>query len=234
MRYIIADIHGYSRTFKNILNKIGLNKNDVLYLLGDYIDRGPDSKGVFDKILKLIEDGFDIRPITGNHEEMALEALYPFPNHWDDGGENNCLDQWLQNGAFMTLKSFNAIHPWQIPDKYWKFINDLPLIVIEQDFVLAHAALDFTKDDPLNKSDPSYVLWERKIGAVREKIGGRVLITGHNITPLDNIKKAVAEDADHVVLDNGVHTAEKGIYGCGDLVALNWDTRELIVAPCSG
>lgn len=49
-RYAISDIHGCAKTFKNLLRRISFSKEDVLYLLGDYIDRGPDSKGVIDHI----------------------------------------------------------------------------------------------------------------------------------------------------------------------------------------
>jgi len=49
-RFTISDIHGCAETFKKLLNRISFSKEDVLYLSGDYIDRGPDSKGVIDHI----------------------------------------------------------------------------------------------------------------------------------------------------------------------------------------
>ena len=64
----IADVHGCNRTFGQLLiEKVRLNKIDTLYLLGDFIDRGPDSKGVLDTILELLCDDYDVRPILGNH-----------------------------------------------------------------------------------------------------------------------------------------------------------------------
>jgi len=49
-KFAISDIHGCAKTFKALLKKINFSKEDELYLLGDYIDRGPDSKGVIDYI----------------------------------------------------------------------------------------------------------------------------------------------------------------------------------------
>ncbi|MEL6721291.1 MAG: metallophosphoesterase, partial [Bacteroidota bacterium] len=55
-KYAISDIHGCSKSFQALLEKINFSPKDELYLLGDYIDRGPDSKGVIDHVLSLKED----------------------------------------------------------------------------------------------------------------------------------------------------------------------------------
>ena len=52
-KIVISDIHGCLNSFKALLYKIVYSKRDELYLLGDFIDRGPDSKGVIDYIWKL-------------------------------------------------------------------------------------------------------------------------------------------------------------------------------------
>ena len=58
----ISDIHGCNKTFQKLLfETLNLQKNDQLYLLGDYIDRGPDSKGVLDTIQNLITNGYYVR-----------------------------------------------------------------------------------------------------------------------------------------------------------------------------
>ncbi len=58
-RYAVGDIHGGSRTLRVLLDRIQLKHNDRLYLLGDYIDRGNDSKGVLDTILQLMDGDND-------------------------------------------------------------------------------------------------------------------------------------------------------------------------------
>ncbi|MFT5168289.1 MAG: serine/threonine protein phosphatase 1, partial [Saprospiraceae bacterium] len=59
-QYAISDIHGCAKTFKALLEQISFSKEDVLYLLGDYVDRGPDSKGVIDHIWQLQSEGYTV------------------------------------------------------------------------------------------------------------------------------------------------------------------------------
>ena len=92
----ISDIHGCCKTFKALLNKIKFNSNDELYLLGDYIDRGPDSKGVIDYIWQLQKEGYQVNCLRGNHEQMMLRAAFV----------ENKLDHWMRNGGETTLFSF--------------------------------------------------------------------------------------------------------------------------------
>lgn len=73
--FAIADIHGCYSTFCALLDQIMLTREDELYLLGDYIDRGPDSKKVVDLIIQLQADGFAVKPIMGNHEQMLLDSI---------------------------------------------------------------------------------------------------------------------------------------------------------------
>ena len=73
-RYVISDIHGCYNTFKRLVEEvIGLTKSDWLFLLGDYIDRGPSSKDVLDYILDLKESGYSLFPLRGNHEDDLLD-----------------------------------------------------------------------------------------------------------------------------------------------------------------
>src|SRR3954452_10553358 len=74
-RFVIPDIHGCSRTFRRLVSEvIRLQAGDELYLLGDMIDRGPDSKGVLDFIFQMRHEGFTVKGVKGNHEEMCLRA----------------------------------------------------------------------------------------------------------------------------------------------------------------
>lgn len=73
-QYAIGDIHGCLKTFKEVLyQKIQLKKEDQIFLLGDYVNRGPDSLGVLDEIIQLKENGYKIHALKGNHEVMFLE-----------------------------------------------------------------------------------------------------------------------------------------------------------------
>jgi serine/threonine protein phosphatase 1 len=99
--FVIPDIHGCSLTLWQLLfHKLGLQKSDTLYLLGDYIDRGPDSKGVIDSILELQRDGYDVQAIKGNHEQMLIDFV--------ESGSDEMLEYWLENGGTETLQSYGT------------------------------------------------------------------------------------------------------------------------------
>lgn len=73
-QYAITDLHGCARTFRALLDKIRFSKEDELYLLGDYINRGPDSKGVIDHILELRESGHTVHCLRGNHQRRFFSV----------------------------------------------------------------------------------------------------------------------------------------------------------------
>ena len=68
-RFAISDIHGCARTFEALLDRIAFTSQDELYLLGDYIDRGGDSKGVLDLIFRFQKEGYAVQCLLGNHEQ---------------------------------------------------------------------------------------------------------------------------------------------------------------------
>lgn len=68
----ISDIHGHLNTFQNLLDTIALTKDDRLFLLGDFVNKGPDSRGVIQLILDLQQEGYQIQGVRGNHDELWL------------------------------------------------------------------------------------------------------------------------------------------------------------------
>ncbi len=95
--FAISDIHGCYRPFYElVVNTIKLRKSDQLILLGDYIDRGDQSKEVIDFIIDLSKKGFNIIPLTGNHEVMLCDAY----------NDQELLPLWLINSGMSTLFSF--------------------------------------------------------------------------------------------------------------------------------
>ncbi len=96
--FAIGDIHGCVRTFYNLMDKIQIQKSDTIYLIGDYIDRGPDSKGVIDLILELRQKDYSIRTLRGNHEQMMM----------DSAKSKHAFNQWFDNGGEAILKSFGV------------------------------------------------------------------------------------------------------------------------------
>ena len=91
----IGDIHGCSLALAALLDAIDPNPDDLLVTLGDYIDRGPDSRGVLDQVIALAWR-CTLVPLVGNHEEMLLAALE---------GQSE-LDYWMKFGGMEALASY--------------------------------------------------------------------------------------------------------------------------------
>jgi len=221
MRYVIGDIHGGSGTFSALLDQLNLQPDDCIYLLGDYIDRGPDSKGVLDIILRLMDDGYDVRPILGNHEDMLLSTL--------QGGADSLADAWLGNdewGGF-TLRSFGVSSVQTIPRRYLDLLESMPCLQVDDDFVFVHAGLDMSLSDPIAETSRDCMLWGDMEAPDAGSLGGRLVVTGHVVATLAQIKKSLKSS--RIYLDNGAYKNQPPEYG--HLVALNLDSMELICQP---
>lgn len=211
-RFVIGDIHGCARTLRTLVEEgIGLAKSDELYLLGDLIDRGPDSKGVLDFILELRKQGFFVMSVKGNHEEMCLLA----------GEDLQYLEMWLANGGFASLRSFDAEGPSEIPREYRFFLRSLPHYILLDDYVIVHASLNFDLADPFG--DTEAMLWLRECSVDSARIGGRRLVSGHTAITREQLEASLKTD--RILLDNGcVFTGRPGM---GSLAALELNSLKL-------
>ena len=173
-KFAISDIHGCRQTFDALLQKIELKKEDKLFLLGDFIDRGPDAKGVLDKIMTMQEEGYQVYCTWGNHEEIMMDII--------DNPVN--LGSWLRSGGASTLTSFEVNYPTDIPSKYIDFIRSFPYYLEEDQYILVHAGLNFKLRQPLKGITD--MLWIRKwYDAINYKwLKDRIIIHGH--TPQTN------------------------------------------------
>ncbi len=195
-QFVISDIHGCLKTFKKLLASFDYTKEDELYLLGDYIDRGPDSKGVIDHIWELQAQGYQVHCLKGNHEEMMIDALKEDTEHFPF---------WYRQGGKETLESFHCHHPSEIEDRYWQFLNNLPHYFEVGRYILVHAGLNFRAEAPLE--DKTAMLWIRNWYEQVDKawLGDRIIVHGHTPTTRENIDWLAAR-MDHfrvMVVDNG-------------------------------
>lgn len=124
---IIGDIHGCFKTFKALLKQ--LPKNITVYLVGDFIDRGPKSKQMVDFLIKHPK----IKSVMGNHEQMMIQALCNFPGAFQD---------WMNNGAQDTLNSYglDRYNMIDIPREHHIFLNNLPKYIELEDVIISHSA----------------------------------------------------------------------------------------------
>lgn len=218
-RYAIGDIHGGAKTLRALLGRIGLRRADRIHLLGDLIDRGPDSRGVLDTLINLREAGFSIRSIRGNHEDMLLRNISGEHDAWSP--------HWMTEFGEQTLRSFGIRRLDELPERYVELLISLPLLALENDYVMAHAGLAFNAQDPLRDSHPHNLLWQESGTPDRNRLGGRITVTGHRCRPLREIEASLS--GDRIFLDNGAFTGMLPEFG--NLVALDLDRKKLVLQP---
>jgi serine/threonine protein phosphatase 1 len=147
---------------------------DTIVTLGDYIDRGPDSRGVLDQLLALARR-CHLVPLLGNHEEAALDALR----------DKAALRKWLTLGGADTLRSYGwvsgaarrAVADW-IPEPHRRFLaNCLPYYEVRS-HLFVHAG--FLPELPLDEQPGLALRWRTTDPqSARPHHSGKVAVVGH-------------------------------------------------------
>ena len=227
--WIIPDIHGCNKTLRALFEYyINPSKEDELYFLGDYIDRGPDSKGVIDFIMSLQEQGFNVHLIKGNHEETCVNACWEereLKSFMGIRSRNATKKAWKQFGGKTTMKSFGIKDLNDMPQKYIDWMDNQPTHIILDDFILVHAGLNFREDNPFD--DEHAMMWTREFIPIPEKIDGRTVIHGHVVINLETIfmLRDQHKQNHYLDLDNGVYMTK--LKGFGNLVALELNSMDI-------
>jgi len=171
----IGDIHGCLRALDAILEEADPQADDLLVTLGDYVDRGPDSKRVLDRMLALRQR---CRCVTlkGNHDLIMLSARQ----------DQEHFAEWLKCGGKQTLASYRAGEDWKtfadaIPEQHWRFLEDDCVPYLETGthfFVHANVYPDHALEE-----QPDYMLyWETlEPSAWRPHQSGKTMICGHSV-----------------------------------------------------
>jgi serine/threonine protein phosphatase 1 len=196
--YAVGDIHGRSDLLADLLAEIeadaaesGLARRTLVFL-GDYMDRGPDSRGVVEMLISNLPQGFDAYFLKGNHEAMLLDFLRD-PSH---------LKLWLVNGGDATLRSYGvdvdglhrqraAPETWReayasaLPYSHRRFLEDLNLIVSFGDYLFVHAGV--RPGVPLDAQDPGDLVWIRGDFLHSKESFGKMVVHGHTPVPVAEI-----------------------------------------------
>ena len=189
--YAIGDIHGRADLLALLLAEIESDsarskdaKRRTLVFLGDYIDRGHDSRRVVDMVLDDLPAGFDAHFLKGNHEAIMLDFL-------DDP---SYLGHWLANGADATFRSYGldvaelvgrgaAPEVWRraflasLPETHRDFFEALELAVSFGDYFFVHAGV--RPGVPLEAQDPNDMIWIRGPFLQSEDDFGKIVVHGH-------------------------------------------------------
>ena len=168
----IGDIHGCLTALTTLLDYVAPAPDDLLITLGDYVDRGPDSRGVLDLLIALHARGRLIA-LRGNHDEMMQEAR---------AGPTANRSMWLACGGLPTLQSYGVAAPEsadlkEVPEAHWRFLERDCVDWYETEthfFVHANAYPDL----PLAEQPRGMLLWEKLYQAC-DHISGKVMICGH-------------------------------------------------------
>lgn len=191
-RYIaIGDIHGCAKTFKKLLKQLDLGVADELILLGDMIDRGPDTKGVFDEIMRLRSIGYTVILIQGNHEEMMQMARMDFVTE----------ARWLSNGGRAVVASFGKQHISEIGKEYWALFFGMQNYYEAGGCIFVHAGLNFSLPNPLEAvRDLRWIRdWYGDINY--EWLGDRIIVHGHSPRSYEVIQAMQQNLAERQVLN---------------------------------
>ncbi len=189
--YAVGDIHGRADLLAAILRQIegdarrsGTLDQLTLVFLGDYVDRGPDSRAVVERLLGGLPEGFDTHFLKGNHEAILLDFL-------DDAWR---LEHWLVNGGEPTMRSYgvdterlsrSAARPetWRmafaeaLPETHLRFFKSLKLSVSFGDYLFVHAGV--RPGVPLAAQQEADLIWIRAPFLNYAEPFGKIVVHGH-------------------------------------------------------
>jgi serine/threonine protein phosphatase 1 len=222
--YAVGDIHGCYHLWLDLLDRIEAHARSLpegprtrLVLLGDLVDRGPDSAKVLHLAYEAQRQNPDLTVLLGNHETMLLDAL---------SGRRGALGIWLRSGGEETLQSFGIEPPFQnrdvmaalhgaMPAAWIEWLQQLPLSTRSGDYFFCHAGV--RPGVALRRQAPKDLLWIRRDFVNDAGEHGAVVVHGHSIC------RTVEVRHNRIGIDTGAYTS-------GELSAvyLEGTRRELI------
>ncbi|WP_165075313.1 metallophosphoesterase family protein [Paludisphaera rhizosphaerae] len=164
----IGDVHGCSTALGALIEAVEPRPTDLIVTLGDYIDRGPDSRGVLDQLIEL---GRRCRlvPILGNHDQMLLDVrIGKYPIFW-----------FFDIGGTTTLDSYGPGRELSlIPDEHYEFLEGCLDYHETATHIFTHA--NYFPDVPMAEQHAGTLRWE----SIREMTpgpheSGKTVIVGH-------------------------------------------------------
>lgn len=223
--YCMSDIHGDYEKYHEMLRLIDLKDRDILFVIGDVVDRGRGSM----KILMDMMMRPNVIPMIGNHEYMALQCLSFLRQEVTeesiakmDAGLMEGLLEWKEVGGDTTIDEFRTLSPEEQED-ILEYLEEFTLTeevsAGGNTFVLAHSGLlNFSEDRDLDDYEPFEVLFE-KPDYSRRYYSDRYIVSGH--VPTRTIKENPAPD--RIYINNGNIAIDCGSGYGGTLGAIRLD-----------
>ena len=232
----IGDIHGCPATLDALLDRLAPGSDDHLVFIGDYIDRGPDSKAVIDRLLVLRdEEPPACTFLRGNHEALMLDYLAGGSNGDGSNGDGRskvqatqALRLWQQNGGGTTLRSYANEQTARLPEAHVAFVQATDLYYETPDFFFVHAGLDprRTVRESVEQESERTLLWTRDHFQAPEVAWEKPVVCGHTPQrqPIDREKL--------IAIDTGcVYHRRPGL---GRLTAVHLPERKFVSVEYEG
>ena len=207
--YAVGDIHGQIHMLEALVERVPFQEEDQIVFLGDYIDRGRDSKAVVDLLLRFKREYPKAVFLRGNHEDMLLDYLA--------GGGNYYSGVYLMNGGDATLENYrDEGGDVLVPPEHLKFFNALEWIHTSRGFIFVHAGL--RPGVPIDRQDSMDMVWIREEFLYAEYDFGNPVIFGHTQTDGLNNRLPYYLGIDTRAVNGGcltcVQLADAGIVDC--------------------
>lgn len=206
----IGDVHGCSVALRTLIDAIQPTPDDTLVFLGDYVDRGPDSRGVIDFVLEL-EKRCHLVPLLGNHEIMLLESQE----------DTRALQGWLTVGGAATVRSYDG-QLTNIPPEHWAFIRGCQQYYETPTHFFVHA--NYASSMRLDSQHDFVRYWQHlHLQTPPPHENGKIAIVGHTAQ-----KSGEILDLGHVIC------LDTNCYGGGWLTAMEIPSGKLWQADREG
>src|SRR4051794_33657596 len=170
LTYVIPDLHGRFDLLADALAKIAEHAaggRGTIVALGDYVNKGPESREVVARMRAGGFDGWRLFPLKGNHDAMMVEALR----------DPAKMQGWIDKGGDATIKSYGG-DPSLIPKADIAWLDALPLMHTDAHRIFVHAGLD--PDVALEAQSEHTLLWKRYPRGYKGGYGDRHVVHGHN------------------------------------------------------
>jgi serine/threonine protein phosphatase 1 len=177
--YAVPDLHGRYDLLSVAIEKISQHSRGAIakiVTLGDYVDRGPESRRVMERLVNLSLEALPLVALKGNHEAMMWECCKNLSE----------LGWWVKNGGDQTLSSYGqratpTLQLTAVPAAHLDWIAKLPSIYVDQHRIFVHAGVD--ESLPLDHQHDQVLLWKRYTEGFKKGHGRRHVVHGHDARP---------------------------------------------------
>lgn len=229
--YAIGDIHGHDDLFADLLGKIEADHRSrdpaqsVVILLGDLVDRGPDSRAVVERALGL-KNRFDtVRWLVGNHEECFLAALerdiQRVRYFIRIGGDATIRSYWRDDKSYgeACYEEVAEALPIIVPRSHVEFLKSGEDMIMIGDYIFVHAGV--RPGIPLDRQNKQDLRWIREEFLTSDHDYGGVVVHGHSIS------KTVENLGNRIGIDTGAYC-----YGVLSALCLEDDRQSILQSCC--